>query len=157
LSSKLFFPFKETTVRPELARKICEAFGLEFNHITSIPVTTLFKKHEGTWTTGINMTFDTGAGISLLPNYLYDELSVQNYVPHQVAGISREMLVNVRISRATAKLIDLHGTSSPEFDLWVAFADRDDVPSLLGMKDVVNKVKFELNPKEKTLSLEWIS
>lgn len=149
MSSKLFFPFKETTVRPELARKIREAFGLEFNHITSIPVTALFKKLEGTWTTGINMTFDTGAGISLLPNYLYNELSVQNYVPHQVAGISKEILVNVRISRVTAKLIDSHGTSSPEFDLWVAFADRDDVPSLLGMKDIINKVKFKLNPKEK--------
>lgn len=99
--------------------------------------------------------FDTGAGISLLPRYESREIGVERCVPHKLTGISKreECLVPVKISRVKSRLIDSQGSLSPEFELWVAFAERDDVPSILGMKDIINSFKLETDPEEKKLYL----
>lgn len=157
MSSRLVFSYRETKVKPDLEERIYEAFKTDFGYITSIPVTGVFKKKDGSWTSAINMTFDTGAAISLLPKWISKELEVDKYAPHELTGISKkpECLLPVNISRVTVKLLDIYGEESPEFELWVAFADRDDVPTILGMKDVVSNFRFESDPKEKKLYLIW--
>jgi len=115
-----------------------------------------FLKADGSWRT-VEAVFDTGAGISLLPRYESREIGVERSVPHMLTGISKreECLVPVKTSRVRSRLIDSQGSMSPEFALWVAFAERDDVPSILGMKDVINSFKFETDPEGKKLYLTW--
>lgn len=157
MSSKLIFSYKETRLKPELDRNIYEVFGIYFGEVSSIPITAIFKKSDGTWTPAVNAVFDTGAGISLLPRRVSEDLGIDKYVPHKLAGISKkpECLLPVSITRIKSKILDSYGNESPEFDMWVALADRDDVPSILGMKDIINNFKFESDPVEKKLYLMW--
>jgi len=156
LSSRLVFPFEETRISPKIAKAIKEEFGIEFSFIISVPVLAQFLKADGSWRT-VEAVFDTGAGISLLPRYEGREIGVERYAPHKLTGISKreECLVPVKISRVKPRLIDSQGSTSPEFELWVAFAERDDVPSILGVKDIINSFKLETDPEEKKLYLTW--
>jgi len=63
-------------------------------------------------------------------------------------------MIPVRISRVKARLIDSEGSVSPEFDLWVAFAEES-VPHVLGMKDIIQNFDFKTDLKAKKLYLEW--
>jgi len=157
LSYRLIFPFEETRIHPTIAEEIRKQLNLDFGLVTSIPVLARFLKADGSWRT-VEMIFDTGAGISLLPRYVGEEIGIKRYVNHKLTGISKreECLIPVRISKVRTKLIDSKGNSSPEFEIWVAFADRDDVPSVLGMKDIINNFRFKSDIKEKALYLEWI-
>lgn len=103
------------------------------------------------------MTFDTGASISLVPKYIGVELSVQTYVPHELIGIAKrkECMVQVKISRVVMKIEDVYGNVSPEFDVWVAIAERDDVPTVLGMKGILNNFWFESDPLQEKLYMMW--
>jgi len=155
LSYRLIYPFDETGIRPDLAKAIFKKFGLEFGSIISVPVNVQFLKKDRTWTT-VDMFFDTGAVISLLSGYVGEEIGIENYVSYKLFGISKkeECMVPVRIARVKVRLIDLYGNMSPELDIWAAFAEET-VPHVLGMKDIINKFKFESNPKEKKLYLTW--
>jgi hypothetical protein len=157
LSYKLVFPFEESRIHPKIAEEIRKELNLDFGFVTSIPVLARFLKADGTWRT-VETIFDTGAGISLLPRYVGEEIGIKKYVNHKLTGISKreECLVPVRISKVRTKLIDSKGNISPEFKIWVAFADRDDVPSVLGMKDIIDNFSFKSDAKQKTLYLEWI-
>lgn len=157
MSYRLVFPFEESRISPKIAEEIKKELNLDFGFVTSIPVLARFLKADGTWRT-VEMVFDTGAGISLLPRYVVEEIGVKKYVNHKLSGISKreECLIPVKISKVRTKLIDSKGNMSPEFEIWVAFADRDDVPSVLGMKDIIDNFRFTSNIKEKTLYLEWI-
>jgi len=156
LSYKLIFPFEENRIHPTIAEEIRKQLNLDFGFVTSIPILARFLKADGTWRT-VEMIFDTGAGISLLPRHVGEEIGIKKYVNHKLTGISKreECLVPVKISRVKAKLIDSEGNMSPEFEIWVAFADRDDVPSVLGMKDIIDKFTFKSDMKAKILYFEW--
>lgn len=158
MSSRLAFPFEETRMAPNIADLIRKEFGIDFSFITSIPVLVQFLRKDGSWHT-IEAIFDTGAGISLLPKNEEKEIGVTRYVAHKLSGISRkeECLVPARISRVKSRLLDSYGSKSPEFELWVAFAERDDVPTILGMKDMINNFRFESDPQQKKLYLVWES
>jgi len=155
LSCRLVYPFDETGIRPDLAEAILKEFGLDFGLMTSVPVNAQFLKQDGTWIT-IDMFFDTGAVISLVSAHVGEEIGLRKYVSHRLSGISRkeECVVPVRISRVRTRLIDSYGNISPEFDLWVAFAEES-VPNVLGMKDIIQRFNFKADMKAKKLYLEW--
>lgn len=157
MSFKLVFPFEKTPPRKDFADRVFGEFKTDFGFLTSIPLFARFEKPDGTWTRRIYMVFDTGASISLVPQYIGSELSVQSYVPHELMGIAKrtECTIPVKISQVTMKIEDAYGNVSPEFAVWVAIADRDDVPTVLGMKGVINNFSFESDPLEEKLYMLW--
>lgn len=98
MSFKLVFPHKEKETKPDLANRIRKTFGLDFGFISSIPITVIFKRTDGTMTAGINMAFDTGAGISHSPKYVSNlARGVQVNLQKRVAKpITVSMLNNIQ-------------------------------------------------------------
>lgn len=153
MSFKLIFDFEEGRIRPELKQRIYETFRQDFGYVTSIPMSVQFLKKDGMWTT-VDAIFDTGAGISLFSKQVGEEIGIDKCVLHKLSGIAKkeECLIPVKLSMAKARLIDSYGNVSPEFDLWVAFAEEM-VPHVLGMKNIVEHFEFE--SIEKKLYLSW--
>jgi len=157
LSSKLSFPFEKTLPSSDFTDRIYEEFKTEFGLLPSVPVLARFKKPDGSWTKRLVMIFDTGATISLLPKSIGVQLSVQRYVSHRLIGIAKrkECEIPVKIARAVMKIEDAYGNTSPELQVWVAIAERDDVPTVLGMKGIMDNFRFEADPSEEKLYLTW--
>jgi len=76
LSYRLIFPFEENRIHPTIAEEIRKQLNLDFGLVTSIPVLARFLKTDGSWRT-VEMIFDTGAGISLLPRYGAKKLALR--------------------------------------------------------------------------------
>ena len=55
-----------------------------------------------------------------------------------------------------ARLEDDFGNRSPEFEVWVGIADTEEVPALLGMKDIINSFKAGMDPLKERLTLKYI-
>lgn len=155
MSYRLVFEFEQVGIRPDLARSFREVFKQDFGFVTTVPVGVQFLKRDGTWTT-VEAMFDTGASVSLFSKQVGEEIGIGNYVSHRLSGIARkeECMVLVKISRVRTRLIDSEGKVSPEFDLWVAFAEES-VPHALGMKDIIQHFDFKTDLKAKKLYLEW--
>ena len=155
MSYKLVFNFDESRLKPELEQTIREKFQTEFGVVTTIPVTVQLLKADGRWTT-VEAFFDTGAVISLFSKQVGEEIGITRFVPHRLSGISKreECMLAVRLAKARARLVDIMGNTSPELDIWVAFAEEP-VPHVLGMKDIINKFRLESDPVEKKFYLTW--
>lgn len=155
MSSKLIFDFRKVRIKPELEESFRKEFEEEFGFIISFPVLVQFLRKDGSWMT-LEAIFDTGASISLFSKQVGDEIGIEKYVPHRLTGISRkdECSIPVRITKVKARLIDSIGNVSPEFDLWVAFAEIS-VPHVLGMKGIAERFEFKTDLKAKRLYLEW--
>lgn len=155
MSYRLCFDFEEVEVKSELASSFKEMFDLDFGFITSIPIGVQFLTRDGTWIT-IEAVFDTGANISLFSRQIGEEIGIVNFISHQLSGIARkkECIIPVKISRVKVRLIDTEGKISPEFDLWVAFAEES-VPHALGMKDIIQFFDFKTDSKKKRFYLDW--
>lgn len=157
MSSKLSFPFEKTLPSADFTDRIYEESKTEFGLLTSVPILARFKKPDGSWTRRIVMVFDTGATISLLPKYVGVQLSVQRYVSHRLIGIAKrkECEIPVKIAQVVMRIEDMYGVTSPELQVWVAIAERDDVPIVLGMKGIMSNFRFEADPSEEKLYLTW--
>lgn len=66
-----------------------------------------------------------------------------------------EIEVSAKLVRATLKFIDLEGVESPGIESWMAIADRDDVPLIIGLKGVAETHDFIVNFKNKTFTLDF--
>jgi len=55
--------------------------------------------------------------------------------------------------RTNLKFVDLKGLESPEIEAWVAIAEREDVPSIIGLKSIAETHDFTVNFREGSFSL----
>lgn len=153
---RLIFSFERSRIKPDIEQSIRSVLQQDFGQITAIPIDVQLRKADNSWIT-VEAMFDTGATISLFSKTVGEEIGISKYVPHKISGISRkhEALVPIKVARVYARLIDEFGNMSPEFELWCAFAEEM-VPNVLGMKDIVDRFKFESDPKENRLVLTWV-
>jgi len=110
---------------------------------------------RGGWTEAFPMIYDTGAVVSLLPSRFFEFLGVERFAPVKLTGISPEIEVPARLTRATMKFIDVVGRESPEVEGWVAIAERRDVPLIIGLKDLADTHRLTVDTKKKVLYLEF--
>lgn len=108
---------------------------LAIGKVSEYPVYAYFKVQEG-WEGPREMIYDTGANISLLPSSYWKILGLDKYVPSSLEGVASDAKVPLRLTRITFRFIDLEGNFSPELNAWFGIAERDDVPHLLGLKDI---------------------
>jgi len=146
LSSRLTYKIAETEFQPEVVEAVRKAYGLDIGKGCVYSVFVSFKA-EGSWTDPFWMIYDTGAAVSLLPLRFFDILGVRRYAPIKLMGISSEMEIRARLTRARLRFIDAEGRKSPEIEAWVAIAERNDVPLIIGLKDVSDKHRFSTNPR----------
>ena len=102
------------------------------------------------------MIYDTGATVTLLPARYADTLRIRNSVPIVLGGIVPAARLTASLTRVTLRLEDVDGQTSPEIVASVAIAERDDVPPVLGMKDISPTHELAISPKEGKFYLEFI-
>ena len=117
-------------------------------------VLTLFKSKDF-WIEPSPMVYDTGAVVSLLPLRFSNMLDVERFAPVKLTGISPEMEIPARLVRATLKFVDLKGLESPEIEAWVAIAEREDVPLIIGLKSVAETHDFKVNFRDRIFTLSF--
>jgi hypothetical protein len=101
------------------------------------------------------MIYDTGATITLLPAKYAGILELEPSVPIALGGIVPSAQLKASLTRLTLRFEDINGEVSPEIQAWTAIAERDDVPPVLGMKDVATTHKLVVSPKEGKFYLEF--
>jgi len=145
----LELPFNRDTVQ-----SVKNVFGKDLGNGSVYPVQISFKTKNG-WTRLHRMIYDTGAVISLLPASYYNLLGIQKHASAKLGGVTPETEVGVRLARVTFRFADLNGNSSPEIEAWFAIAERDDVPRVIGLKDINATHKLVVDGKNGVFSLEF--
>ena len=114
-----------------------------------------FLKSNNTATRIFKAKIDTGAFMSLFPYPAFKELNIEDYVRYTLYGINRipECAVECAISKCRFVLVDSEGKKSKELSTWVAFALTEDIPSLIGMKGILDSYNFNFDSKQKQFSL----
>ena len=154
LSSKLSYRVTEVSFRREVVDSVKKVFGLDIGKGYLYRVLTLFKSKDF-WIGPFPMVYDTGAVVSLLPFRFFKMLNVERFAPIKLTGISPEMEIPARLVRVTLKFIDLKGVESPEIEAWVAIAEREDVPLIIGLKSIAETHDFTVNFRDKTFTLSF--
>lgn len=146
LSSKLTYRIAETEFQPEVVESVRKVYGLDIGKGWVYSVFVSFEA-RGDWTGPFWMIYDTGAAVSLLPLRFFDILGVRRYASIELMGISPEIKIQARLTRARLRFIDIAGKRSPEIEAWVAIAERNDVPLIIGSKDIADKHCFSTDPE----------
>jgi len=154
LSSRLSFAIAPTKFRADIEQAVRQEFHTELGTSCIYPVAVSFKTLTG-WSEPLVMIYDTGATVTLLPARYADALAVKHSVPIILGGIVPGAQLRASLARLTLRLEDLGGQISPEIPAWVAIAERDDVPPILGMIDISPTHRLEVNPEEGKFYLEF--
>ncbi|MFW9997064.1 MAG: hypothetical protein ACFFD4_33785 [Candidatus Odinarchaeota archaeon] len=100
----------------------------------------------GVWSpSDIKAKVDTGAAVSLLPEWLIKSVSSFPSAGFNLYGVikSKECRVPVKLGKCDLLLSDQFGNEITLSDCWVAVTGLPDTPVLLGMKDVLERLKLE--------------
>lgn len=135
LLSLLTYKILELPFHKDTIESVRNAFGIDLGKASIYPVYISFKTKNG-WSRLHRMIYGTGAVISLLPASYYSLLGIQKHASAKLGGVTPETEVRVRLARVTLRFVDLNGNTSPEIQTWFAIAERDDVPRIIGLKDI---------------------
>ena len=154
LSLKLSYRITETIFRREVVDSVKKVYGLDIGKGYLYRVLALFKSRDF-WIGPFPMVYDTGAVISLLPLRFFEMLNLEKFAPVKLTAISPEMEIPARLVRATLRFVDLKGLESPEIEAWVAIAEREDVPLIVGLKSIAETHDFMVNFQDKSFTLTF--
>ncbi len=80
---------------------------------------------------------------------------MEKYAPIKLSGISAEIEIGAKLIRAELRLHDESGKTSQLFKAWTAIAEKDNVPAILGLKDVSDTHDFRVDSKKKMFYLDF--
>ncbi len=105
-----------------------------------------FKTPNG-WTEAEYAIVDTGAHTSLLPSSLWKELGVQILADYFVRGIvpKKECTLEVQVGWVKGKIVDKEGNSTPEMKFRAFLAQTDNIPLIVGFKDLLDKLRLDID------------
>lgn len=152
--SSLTYEILELPFNRQTAESVNDVFNVDLGKASIYPVYISFKTKNG-WTRLHRMIYDTGAVISLLPSSYYTILDIRKSAPAKLGGVTPETEVKVRLARLKFRFVDLDGNNSPEVEAWFAIAERDDVPRIIGLKDISPTHKLVVDAKSGVFSLEF--
>ena len=114
------------------------------------------KKSNG-WTEPSQAIIDTGAYTSLFPLSLWQDLEVKIISDHFVRGLvpKKQCKIDVKIGWISCKIIDRQGNLTPEIKFRAFLALIDDIPLILGFKDLLDKFRLIISPIEKIGFIEF--
>jgi len=154
LSLRLSYRITEASFRREVINSVRRVYGLEIGKGYIYRILVLLKS-KGFWIGPFPMVYDTGAVVSLLPFRFFEVLHIEKFAPVKLTGISPEMETSARLVRAFLKFIDVKGLESPEIEAWIAIAEREDVPLIIGLKSIAETHDFIVNFRNKTFTLDF--
>ena len=136
-------------IDPELDLK------LDYGELIRLSILIRFKMEAG-WSKLYDAIIDTGAHTSVIPEYIWRGIYVEEEADHLVQGIvpKKECSLPVRVSIIRGVLFDdeLNCTKEVEFYAFCALDDR--VPLILGFKDLLETFTIHFNIKSSVAYLE---
>ncbi len=123
MSPRLSYTVSRTEFGPEVVSSVRRIYGLDIGKASVYRVLASFRT-KTLWTDFFGMIYDTGAVVSLLPAMFYGLLGVEKSAPVTLSGISPEMEIRARLTRAKLRLHDVRGRTSPTVEAWVAIAEK---------------------------------
>ncbi len=87
---------------------------------------------------------DTGAHISLIPFYLWKKLDTQVVAEHVMKGAIPDKSIPVNVGYVKARIIDGEGNISKEIRFLSYLAFTNNVPLILGMRDLLEKFDIHI-------------
>ncbi len=102
----------------------------------------IFKTNNG-WSDLEKAMIDTGAPTSLIPFSIWKDISVERITDHKVAGInpSPECSIPIIIGKVNCIIVDEYNNRSREIEIHAYLAMTDEVPLILGFKDLLSKFR----------------
>jgi len=102
-----------------------------------------FKKKDGEWTDPYLALIDSGAPISLIPKKIWSNSDINDLTDHSVGGIVQreDCRIDVKVGEVTTALWDRENRSK-EYGILSYFAPNDEVPLILGFKDLLSRFKL---------------
>ena len=144
----LVFTLKTISDKTVLLNLIKDRLNDTLGESVSGDVNLVLLNKNGNESTLYRVKVDTGAYMSLLPYSAFKEISPDNYVEYTLYGIQRirECGVECAVSKCKFKLIDDENVLSPVIEGWIAFSLGEKVPSLLGMKNILDSYTHVWDP-----------
>lgn len=109
-------------------------------------------KDNNSWTETYDAIVDTGAYCSLIPLSIWENLPVEKISKYKIKGIQtkEECSIPVIIGKITCILVDREGNETSENHMYALLALVDNVPLILGFKDLLSKFKviFDFRTKD---------
>ncbi len=106
-------------------------------------------KHKDDWSNLEAAILDTGAYISLLPKHLWEFAAYKVIGEDRLRGVvpkeGCELPVNIAV--VTAVMEDMCGNVSEEIDFRAYLVNSNDVPLIIGFKDLLEHFDIHLNIK----------
>lgn len=115
----------------------------------------VFKTARG-WSTPMDAIIDTGAHTSILPQSIWKSIKVKKTGTFDIQGISSktECRVPCDVGQITAQFIDESGNTSKELKMTAFLALTDEVPLIIGFKDILSEFKVCFNRKKNIAFLD---
>jgi hypothetical protein len=146
--------FFATTIDHELDRKL-SALGMSNRAgVLRLLCRIAFKTTTG-WTKPFPAIIDTGAHTSLIPLNIWSLTDAQILADHYVKGLvpKPECKIDVKVGTVTGVLLDRQN-SSKEYRFLSFLATTNDVPLILGFKELLSKLRLYIDPQTSTAWLE---
>ena len=136
MSSKIKL-FYETYNDPEISKFI------ENYNIIRLKGIIRFVQNEN-YSDPFKAILDTGAHISLIPQYMWKNLIIENLGKYEVRGISNKPECNIPsiIGRLEIIIQDRIGNSTKKLKIHSCLALTNEIPLILGFKDLLSKFKI---------------
>lgn len=115
----------------------------------------IFKTPTG-WTELEDVIIDTGAHTSILPRWLWIEIEREKIADHYVRGLvpKEECIMDVEVAWVTVVLLDARGNRTPEIKFRAYLTLTDEIPIVLGFKDLLDRLILHLDYGQKIAYVE---
>lgn len=152
----LEFPLRKISKNNRVGNALKSALDESLSDSYTIEIPISFSMNGNEWTNEYVCKVDSGAYMTLLPNSAFQLLKPTKWIPYQLYGVvnTPECQINCKIAKLKAKLKSPEKIESAPFDLWVAFADSENIPLLIGMLGILDSFKTCLDPEKNTWSIE---
>lgn len=115
----------------------------------------VFKTQRG-WSTPMDAIIDTGAHTSILPKSIWKNIKVKKIGSYDIQGISSktECRIPCHVGQITSRFIDETGGISKKLEMKAFLAFTDEVPLIIGFKDILSEFKVCFNRKKNIAFLD---
>ncbi len=117
-------------------------------HSSRIKVSINFRQLKDWDNNSYKFIFDTGAYVSIAPEYILDYLDVFPEFEGTIHGIidKEEAKIKVKVAKVAFRFVDDFGQESPKLKGWFAFHSLNKGPLLLGMNGILNQIGLVKEP-----------
>jgi len=113
-------------------------------------------RNANEWTKPQRAMVDTGAPTSLIPLRTWEDMDVEPITTHEIKGINpkEECSIPVNVGKVKCSLLDRDDNITKELNIFAFLALTDEVPLIIGFKNLLSEFKVSFDYREKEAFIE---